>query len=294
MIRNSIYLSLLFSFLLIASCELYPQDDYEEQVFVETYLIGNEPLPEIRVSATAPFDAAYTFEAFALETAEILVKRLDDSGNVAEQFSYRLKSAGIYEPDTDDEHLVKPRATYTLDIQFPDRDDHLKAKTVIPDTFRVVRSVRDTAVYQSQDRIAFDYSLSSYPGRQNIYIFSTMALEPDDYPRTPFWADVEDGADKVRSNLINQDNYVINEDNTITLSFPWIGVAYYGPNKITAYAVDDNVYDYFRSVDVQLGGSTLAPGEIQNVFYNIDGGIGLFGSISGASAEVFIEQPPFP
>jgi hypothetical protein len=50
------------------------------------------------------------------------------------------------------------------------------------------------------------------------------------------------------------------------------------------------MYDFLRSQDVQTGGSTLSPGEIQNIRYNINGGIGIFGSMAADTNRVFIER----
>lgn len=293
-IMKSNYLLFFITVLLLfVSCELYPQDDYQEQVFVESYLVALDTLPEVRVSTTAPIDAEYSFEDFALSNAEVRIHLLNDQAAVDETYTYRLSSPGIYIPDGFDDVIILPRRSYQLEVTFPDREDHIFATSVVPDSFRVVRSIRDSTVYQSPQQIEFDFSLSFYPGRQNIYIFSSKALEPENYDSPPIWSDDEEDAPlTVSSGLINQDNYQINDDNTITLTYPWIGIAYYGPNLLTVYAIDDNIYDFFRSQSVQLGGSTLAPGEIQNVFYNVEGGIGLFGSMAGASSRVFV-APPF-
>ncbi len=49
-----------------------------------------------------------------------------------------------------------------------------------------------------------------------------------------------------------------------------------------------NMYDFYRSRDIQGGGSTLSPGEFQNVIYNIDGGIGVFGSMASDTVLVTV------
>ncbi len=284
-------LSLLFLGVLI-SCELYEQDDYVEQVFVESYMTALEPLPEVRISRTASAFEFYTFEDFALPNANVQIHLLNDAGIAEETFIYRMDTVGVYIPDGFDDVRVLPMREYLLDITFTDREEHLRAKAFVPDTFRVVRSVRDTTTYQAFEQLEFDFSLSQYPGRQNIYIFSTLALDPENNDSPPIWNNFDDEPPVIASSgLINQDNYQVNPDNTITLTFPWIGIAYFGPNQITAYAVDDNIYDFLRSQSVQLGGSTLSPGEIQNVFYNIEGGIGLFGAMSGASVQVYVKAP---
>jgi hypothetical protein len=68
-------------------------------------------------------------------------------------------------------------------------------------------------------------------------------------------------------------------------------VAFYEDNLIVANTIDDNVYDFIRSQETQLGGSTLSPGEIQNVIYNIEGGIGVFGALASDTVQVYIKRP---
>jgi hypothetical protein len=149
-------------------------------------------------------------------------------------------------------------------------------------------------VYQSAVQFEFNLTRSFYPGRQNIFIASSIALRPDTYSLTPFWADLDGDPDQyiqVSSGLINEGNYTVNPDNTIDLKYPWIGIAYYGPNELHIYAVDDNIYDYYRSLQTQgAGGGSLSPGQIENVLWNVEGGIGLFGARAGVSVEVFVDE----
>ena len=53
----------------------------------------------------------------------------------------------------------------------------------------------------------------------------------------------------------------------------------------------DFIYDFLRSQSVQLGGSSISPGEIPNVIYNIEGGIGVFGSIAADTIQTNITRP---
>ena len=92
------------------------------------------------------------------------------------------------------------------------------------------------------------------------------------------------------SPIINEGNYEINENGTITVKLPWLAVAFFGPNRLTANALDDNMFDFIRSQTVQQGGSTLAPGEIPNVIDRVEGGTGIFGSLARSSYEVLITR----
>ncbi len=286
----------ILSIITLAACEDYFNDDYQEYYVVESYLVANRDLPKVRLSTTLPIDRFYEFEDVAVENAIVRVQLLDQTGsNIENVFLYRSDSAGIYIPI--DNHIVQPSRTYRLQIDFPTSDHEITATAIVPDTFSVVSAVLDTLVYQSSEQLEITVSESSYPGRQNVFIFNTIAGQPVPENLTPVYFDFYDEEEEnledfknTSSGLLNEANFTVNLDGSVTLRYPWIAVAFYGPNKLVATTVDDNVYDLVRSETVQLGGSTLSPGEIQNVIYNIDGGIGIFGALASDTIETFIQR----
>ncbi|MDG5767263.1 DUF4249 family protein [Balneolales bacterium ANBcel1] len=286
-----------------AGCELYRQDDYEEQFVVESYLIAGEPLPEVRLSITAPFDESYYFEERAVGDADITISWYDEGGQRRSSFRYIEQERGIYipaEPDRATE--VEPRHMYRLEADVPLASGTLhriEAETVIPDTFSVMEVVRNRAVYQDPEQLEFRITRNRQAGRQNHYIYSTESLEPYEENLTPFWDDITDDLDdaiRIRTGIVNEENFDINPDGTLTLRMPWIGIAFYGQNIISTFSIDNNTYDFFRSQPVQAGGGagSISPGEIQNIIYHVDGGIGLFGGMSKLDILVTVDRPPSP
>lgn len=288
---------------LMVSCELYPQDDYEEYYVVESYMLANNLLPEVRLSTTAPADEFYEFEDHAINFANVEIRLLEagPGSEIEESFTFFNSGPGLFLPNQN--HLVKPRRTYELHISFLDSDDVITAYTTVPDTFRIMPGTADSVVYQSQDQLELTLTKSFYPGRQNIYVFNALAKEPEAENLTPLYADLFIDSDEPEedlvllsnnsSGIINEANFQENADGTITLSYPWIGIAFYGENRIVANTIDDNVYDFVRSQQVQLGGSTLSPGEIQNVIYHVEGGIGVFGSLATDTVTTYVKRPSF-
>jgi archaellum component FlaG (FlaF/FlaG flagellin family) len=276
--------------LLLASsgCESYPQDDYEELVVVEAYAIANSILPVVRVRTTTPADQFYDEAESAISGANVQLVLLDESGDDKEIFEYRFSTAngGLYLP-VNHTHRVLPNRTYRLDIDFNDRSEVIRATTTIPDQFEIISDVGETVVYQSENQLEITISETKKREDQQVYVFSTIASDPVVENLTPFYRANYDN-DNIEiddviinsSGLINEGNFDRNPDGTITLRFPWIGVAFYGENQIVTALVDKNLVQLVRSQEVQLGGSTLSPGEIPNLTYNIEGGIGIFGSIS--------------
>jgi hypothetical protein len=284
---------------LLAGCDLYGQDDYVEQYVVESYLVARQPLPEVRLSTTAPFNEPYHFDERAILGAEVLIHRYSEDGIREKTYEYTEDRRGVYRTQQQDIlDRVIPRSTYRLEITLPRENGHrITAETSVPDTFSVREVIRDEAFYQSDEQLEFLITRNRTNNRQNYFIYATESMEPLEENRTPFWREAADDISeliRIRTNIVNEENFDVNPDGTLTLRMPWIGIAFYGKNIISTFSLDDNSYDFFRSQPVQVGGGpgTLAPGEIQNIIYNIDGAIGLFGSMSVLDIEVNVLRPP--
>lgn len=278
----------LFSLILISlyGCDIYEQDDYTEFVVLEAYAIANRALPDVRLSNTIPAMEEYNFTDAALTEASVTVSLLNKDGSVQQDFEYRQQAAGVYR-SLDRNHLVVAGRTYRIDITFSDRQDILSARTTVPRQFEILSDVAESYVYQSENQLELLLTATESDARQNIYVFNTLAREPSIENLTPFYKDAVENRDAElteflnnSSGLINEGNFEILEEQTIQLRFPWIGVAFFGENAVVTNSVDQNLADLVRSEELQLGGSTLPPGEIPNLIYNVEGGIGVFGSIA--------------
>lgn len=287
--------TLLFSLL---SCDDYSQDDYREYVVVEAYAVANRTMPVVRVSHTVPAGEEYVFEETAINNAIVQVVLLDANGDDEEIYPYNTSTVlpGAY-ISVDSAAEVLPRRRYRLDVAFNDRSEVIEATTRIPDDFSIINAVQDSVVYQSDEQLQIVLSATEQHGDQNVFVFNALSLEPDTNNLTPFYkSTVEDGDSELgdftnnSSGLINEGNFDLNPNGTITLNFPWIGVAFYGDNLIVTNSVDKNISDLIRSQDVQLGGSTLSPGEIPNVTYNVEGGIGVFGSFASDTIKTHFKR----
>lgn len=284
----------------LSSCEQYTQDEYREFYVVESYLVANRPLPTVRLTRTLPLEERYLIQDAGIANAKVEINLLNDNRSVEKTYSYSHKSnntRGVYAINSRDP--VLPRREYRLIVTFPDNSDTLTSTTIVPGSFETVGSVIDSTFYQSTEQITITTTQSEYPGRQSYFIFSLIAGNPIEENLTPFYNDQagdnnEDSDDFTinSSGIINEDNYDINSDETLTLRVPWLAVAFYGDNEIVANTIDNNLYDFLRSQEVQTGSgpSTLPPGEIQNIIYNVDGGIGIFGSLASDTNRVFIKR----
>ena len=283
--------------LILSACDIYNQEDYQEYIVVEAYVVANRQLPEVHITTTSPVEVEYNREFQILNSANVRITRLDEDGNDAEVFNYffSLSNNSYIAPSF---HKVRPNSTYRLDIDFNDRPEVIQATTIIPDEFRILNNLPTEVIYQSNELLEITVSAPKRTNFGNVFVFSTIAENPIVENLTPFYrASFENEAIELTdvminsSGLINEGNFEINPDQTITLQFPWIGVAFYGESKIVINSVDKNLADLVRSQQVQLGGSTLSPGEIPNLIYNIEGGIGIFGSLSADTARTNFLRP---
>jgi hypothetical protein len=286
--------------IILTSCENYSQDDYQEYYVVESYLVADRQLPNLRLSTTSSINQSYSFEDVAVGGADVSIRLLQNDGiTIDRMFPYSSDSTGIYY--SLEHHKVLPRRTYQLHVSLNNGADIITASTIIPETFEVLSEVLDTLVYQSTEQLEITISETSSFDDQSVFIFNTLAQQPLPENLTPVYFDFysqEDGSEakelltefsKTSSGLLNEANFSVDTDGSVTIRYPWIAVAFYGDNKLVASTVDDNIYDFIRSSSVQLGGSTLSPGEIQNVITRINGGIGIFGSMASDTIKTFIK-----
>lgn len=282
---------LLLSVLILASCSAYEQDGYAERYVVAGTLVAGETFPEISCSRTVPINQAYDPAAAAVRNAVVRVLELDGAGNPVDVILFSESMPGIYA--TVDPATVKPLTRYRLEVDIPGETRLITGTTLVPDTFRVRTLNNTTLPYQGSEQFLANLSASEYPGRQTFYVITTTALDTT-LGLTPLYEslprDQRSEAVVTSSGIINAENYVALPDGSIDLKYPWLALAYFGENRITFNAIDDNLYDFIRSASVQLGGSTTSPGEIENVISRLDGAMGYFGSVARATTTVTVTR----
>lgn len=291
---------LLILVIACAGCELYEQDEYEEYYVIESYMVAGDELPRVRLSKTRSVDESYNFNDAAVRGAIVEIRLLDSDSTVIATYPYQegtVNRPGFYQPDGN--ATVRSEQLYQLHITH--ENNEITATTYVPGHFETVNEneLQDSYVYQSEEQVEVETTPSTYiTDRQSYYIFTVNTVNPSRKSLTPFYRDlVENQGGELEdfhinsSGIINEENYDRNENGTITLRVPWLAIAYFGHNDVIANAIDDNMYDFLRSQDVQTGGTTLSPGEIQNIEYNVNGGIGIFGSMASDTNRVEIVRP---
>lgn len=272
-------------------CEIYPQDEYEEHYVVEAYLVANDTLPEVWVSKTSPMNEKVTHGENFISEANVEIRLLNADSSVADVYQYQ--GEGVYHPQ--EPAVVKPQRLYQLHVQLSN-NQIVKSYTFVPGTFETVNKLEESYIYQSDQQINVEITPNPYPDQQGFYIFTANAKDTSKSNLTPFYRDlVKDKDSNVKTYYINSSNIIYgnerSEDGNIFLIAPWTTIAFYGQNEILVNAMDDNLYNFWRSYNQQAGLSPLVPGELQNIRYNVDGGIGIFGSMATDTHQVRILKP---
>lgn len=297
--KNLIFITLLF--ISFVSCDILDADNsYKKQYVVECYLVAEEEFPPIVLTKTLPLDQLYTLDSAAVTAGNIRIYELSDSGTPVDSIIYfrNLNSKAVYYPYGS--KTVKPLTKYRLHITVTNDNNHLiTAETFVPGAFTALQANADTVVYQSDDQFEVRYTPSFYPNRQSYYILNVVAQDTTG-ELTPFYAAAtKDDNEPTRtelqrnsSGILNEANFNVNPDQTITIRLPWLAVAFYGDHIIEANTIDDNIYDFIRSVGTQFGSGTISPGEIYDIIDHIEGGTGVFGSYYKVESHVYIKKNP--
>lgn len=290
-----IALQVLLAVVLLTGCDTMGTAELRREVVVEAYLVAGEPIGDVRLTRTVSLEEAYDPAVLGITDADVRIELLSNDGPVEEEI--RLAAVrdepGVYRANP--APIVEPLRTYRLAVHVPETGERLSSVTVVPDTIRTLHVNRDTVVYRSNDPLVFTVAAPDYPGRQNVFILTTVALEPLVDNLTPFARNsFEDGDASLSSlsrsvsPLLNEENFDVAPGGGRRVQYPWLALNFIGRNRATLQSLDDNLYDFVRSQSVQQGGSTLPPGEIPNVLENVEGGRGIFGSYARTSVEVVV------
>ena len=278
-----------FALLVVAGssgCDSTGTQQLDTIYVVESILVAGEPMPPLLLSRVVGIDDVYSFDSQAESGAAITIQVTGAIANEAIVYEEADELPGLYVA-TEYSRPVLPLHRYDLTVQPADSPELITASTLVPDTFSIVSANLTEMVYQSGEQLSMRITASDYPERdQSFFVFVTEALEAFESNLVPFARGrYDDGKgeslEELRINgspIVNASNYDINDDETITIRYPWIGINFFGPNIVHVNVLDDNIYDFERSRSVQDTGSTFAPGEIPNPLPHISGAHGLFGS----------------
>ncbi len=285
---NKILIALIVALYIFTACEDLPPDTYLPQVYVETYLIVDKPIENVKLMFTQALTDTFRYENSFIRDADVLIhynnKTLklvcdasgidgyyypDKSIKVLPETEYRLevklKSGSIIKAKTFTPRRFKWTVPPTPTLQYP--KDTLKLSDS-PDTLKIAwERVPNTIYYfiriACMDTLLYGKYLTPPTKDSNRRVYKPYAnTESPSYNRTQIWGFVP-----------------LNEAPVVWTFFKW-----YGKQKISVLAPDFN----FLKWSLQY----FQMGQYDPLLGNIEGeGIGIFGSASEIDFDSFLYFP---
>jgi len=317
---------------MFSGCDSTTVGSNDEQVVVSSSLIAGQPLTHVELSLTRPIDAFFDPDEARVTNAEVSVSLLDASGDVEETTPYRYEGGllSLYVPVPDTPPVALEGRTYRLEVEVPGSPARrLTATTTIPEAIEVVEPPDALVEYQSGQGPAFVVSQSEREGEKVVFLITVRSQDPVDFEQVIVESDTlyrsipesgfapvpfvlsfascdpePDGqllcADDLSdfnggsSPLINQDSYIDLGNGSLQVNIPWLAFGFYGPADVNLVALDAALIDFLETQTLQFAPTTLSPGEIPNIISNVDGGIGVFGSVAQVRVQTTVTPQSGP
>jgi Domain of unknown function (DUF4249) len=281
---------------------------------VDAVLTVGRPFPNIFLTRTLSPD-----EPFSLEKAGIRGAQVRIEGGADVNYVGVSNLPGAYYPSSGTSNRVQPATTYRLVVDLPDGAT-LKAATTTPDPIqvgswvllddtgtRVLQQLStfadfpqnpDTLYQLPQNRLAYaqgliEIRLESAPAP--AYQVGLLSLDLD----SPLLIDTDFLDPSAIENFTRANHSPPLEVKTSTsIRLPWFAVYYEGRYKMRVFAMDRNWFDLARTDPVLGSGGFGFGGEagdaVTRPIFHVEGGIGLFGSMSADSVAFYVTPPPAP
>lgn len=265
----------------------------EDALVVDGLLLVGQPLPELFVRRTLPLAQAYRREAAAITDAEVRIVQ----GEQVFEYAPDPAAPGRYLPPPEAPQ-VEALTEYRLEVEVA--GEKVRASTTTPEQVRVRQTVLVDAETEQVLRTLKTFAeigdaVYTAPENQIIHLEGLIELHLEkagvayqaalfslDEIARELYEDIEEILDEDLEGLrANQSPPFAASDGIVR--WPWFAVAFTGPSLIKVYALDHNWFEYARtSPDLQeQGGFGGLIGEnFERPFFELEGGIGLFGSAS--------------
>lgn len=242
-----------------------------ETVVVDAMLYVDRPLPEILVTRTRAANIAFVPEAAGVNDAEVTVFH----GGAAYRYE-RVGRLGRYLPPAG-APFVQPDTEYRLLVRA--LGNEVRGVTVTPDRLEIDEVV---VLEEPSMEIIRRLDPDSAAGNRIPYREGLIEVRFDPIDVEAYQVIVlEPGSDDGGSPPLEA------RDGRILL--PWFAIGSSGAHEVEVYALDRNLFDFLRSVEASgqnpIGFGSLAGDTFERPVFNLDGGIGVFGS---ASLDAFI------
>jgi len=277
---------------------------------VDAMLVVGRPFSDVYLTRTLAPNQSFTLERAAIRGATVSIR--DDFGNVI-GYSEDGDIPGRYLSMVPTSTRVLPSRTYRLSVTLDD-GSLLRATTTTPRQIDVASWVLldDTGTQVLQELSTFaDHGDTVYaePENQIQYPEGLIEVRLNSAPATGYQLGL--ASLDLGSQLLIDTDFLDDEDiesftrtnssppfeaNETYFRVPWFAVYYEGRYKLRLFAMDRNWYDLARTDPVLGGGGIGFGGEAGDnttrPIFHVEGGIGLFGSMSADSTGFYVVPPP--
>ena len=287
--------------------EFFGSVDADSEWVVDGVLLVDQPLPPIFVRRVLPADQLYRQTAAGVADARVQVAQ----GDRVFEYAADEDWPGRYVPPPEAAR-VEAQTEYRLEVEVAGK--RVQARTTTPDRVRV----RET-VLVDEETMEVLHPLKTFaeagdgvytaPENQLVYLEDLLEIRLETVAVDAYQL----GMFAMEPNLKSVDDDILDffdEDDPETLRanpspplnvsdgivrMPWLAVLFEGRTLVKVFALDHNWFEYARSSpDLQeqggLGG--LVGENFERPFFEVEGGIGLFGSASVDSVGFFVVPRP--
>ena len=308
--KYSIYLVLVVSLLFACTKELPYPDLLNEDLLVMNGLISPETGVNIQLSQSCHITDV-DCELNVLENANVFLK--DESGNVLTELKHQSK--GVY---TAQGFEIDYNKNYSVEASSAGLQT-ITSKTIIPKSFSCKMISNDEQEYQGYLCRTFNIEIEDNPDETNYYLINGWVdilngehnndgdFDANGYqePHTGFLTKDINAENKSLTSTIDIVPYTLSfvflkDENFNGETYPLeFGLHDEDLNRgqyqeleahISVKSVSKELYEYYRSIQLHNLTAANPLGEPQQIFTNIENGIGIFGGFT--EKEFVVDLPP--
>ena len=272
-------------------------------IVVQSTMVVGKNFPAIFLSRAAAPNEPFIVNNQLITNATVTIT--DENGIVTPYSNNAV--GGTYWPRA--ARQVDPNATYFLRVETPE-GEVVTAETTTPDAFSIDRWVLldDTGTTVRRELRTYDElgdGVYDAPANQLIYSDGLLEAQFEGLPVPSYQVGIFsldfDSDPVVDTEIFDEDDldrFISSpplESEFAGLRLPWFAIYFSERYKIRVYALDNNWFDFIRSVPDISGGPAFGGNvgdDFETPIFHVDGGIGLFGSASADSIGFFVLPRP--
>lgn len=288
--RSRLFTVLLAALVVVlgaSGCEEAPPNAYTPVPFVTAYLFVDQPITDVQVMMTQPLSEAFSYGGGQIPDARVSI----EGGGGTHVLGYRVvDGVGRYEL-ADTSVRVQPETTYTLRVELRD-GTVLTGETTTPARFAWVRTPRavvqypkDTVTLPTPDSLRIEWT----PSNVAEYLVRVRCLDTLGYG-----AYLTPQTDEVNGRTNNIGQWETPDEPTFysttrwgflqstVVNTVWSAFRWHGRHEIAILAPDANMLAWFKATQFARNP------EYRAQFGSITGGLGVFGSASLVTGDLFL------